>query len=325
MPPNDSISSSQLWNKTRRASRPNALPRRVPPVIGILILSLACLLAAKLRAGERDAFAPELNFPHSMTSVSMTNDGNQFWRVWVTVEDIPGLFALDTGCERTLFTKEFARKIGVLMEPHDKDGKSIPSKNGQYPSAPVMSFQIGDFRYTDFLAPVVDVTYIRKVAGTRFDGIIGMNVLGLSRCEFDWKNQRLTLDRDIHFSNQTHPGIKRMDNRLFIQSQLNGHRVLLELDTGAYSTCITRRTLRHLRVPESNISLVNTPRIDIEVAKWLPQSRIMLDSLEFCGKTRHHEPVMLWEHDVLGMDQLQRWKLIMDARSGCVQLEEFEK
>ena len=243
----------------------------------------------------------------------------------MTVEDIPGLFALDTGCERTLLTKEFARKIGVLMEPHDKDGKSIPSKNGQYPSAPVMSFQIGDFRYTDFLATVVDVSYIRKVAGTRFDGIIGMNVLGLSRCEFDWKNQRLTLDRDLRASNPALPGIQRMDSRLFIPSRLNGHKVLLGLDTGAYSTCITRKTLRRLRVPESNISLVNTPRIDIEVAKWLPQSRIMLDSLEFCGKTRHHEPVMLWDHDVLGMDQLQRWKLNVDARISWMQLEEFEK
>jgi predicted aspartyl protease len=291
--------------------------------ISMALLLLLCSCEHPSHPKVRDQFQPDLTATDSPITVPMTEDGNLQWRVLLMVNDELGLFAVDTGAEKTVISREFASKLGVMALPESGRVGKILATDYRVPLVKVISLKMGTFTYSDFYAPVLDLSHINNVMHTRIDGILGNNILCLTRCDFDFRKNTLVMDAAGYFRPAGAIPVTLKQNRMFVTAQVNRQSAEFELDTGSFSTCMTESLVSRLRIPADSKTNIMAPRVDIFGAAQLRQLRVTLDSFDFSRIHKQKLPVMQWKNTVLGMDVLQQWKLSFDMRAGWVMLGEY--
>ncbi len=292
----------------------------------VLITVLAIVLSACRsipHARPRAIYEPELCPQTGRTTIPRSEDGNLQWRVVLLVNDEPGIFAVDTGAEKTVISREFAAKIGALPASEFTPKDKLLATDYRTPAARVINLKLGTYEYCDFYAPILEMAHINKAMKTKIDGILGCNVLGLTRCDMDFRHNKLTLDA----SPQPHPTgsipIQVRHNRVFLHAKVNGRDAEFSLDTGSFATCMTKDMMRRLKIPERVKTRANAARIDIFESVQHEQTRAVVDSFEFSKIVKHKLPITEWNHTVLGMDLLQQWKLSFDLRAGWLLLSAY--
>jgi predicted aspartyl protease len=287
---------------------------------------LICLVLAGCsslhQSSKMDAYEPSLLMQHPSVQVPLINGGNLQWRVSAIVNGQSGIFILDTGADFTILTPQFAKRLGLYSDALKGRFAGSQSIDRKVKYAPINSFKLGTVKYFNFYAAILDLDHINQAMHSDVAGIIGNNLLNQTAYSIDWKKNTLTLDsRRIDPPADAIP-ISIRNNRIYCLAQINGKEVPFALDTGAYRCLLSNEELAHLGIPEKKKSLVEMPQIDIAEARQLKQTLIKVDEFKFGKISRKDYPMLIWDHNVLGMDLLESYILTVDARRNWLLLSE---
>jgi len=315
-----------------RRRTPSASERRgfLKTLISGLVLSAApCLARNADRAGQSQAAATTADLPTH-------GNGEYLLTVGVEIEGKgPFQFVVDTGAERSLVAESIANTL------HLDRGTRINvvglTRNVSASVVKVHELKYGAFTRTDLEMPVL------SRASLEADGFLGLDVIRNARVVFDFKSQRLKIER---------PGDLRMDDDPSIQTvvvrahgaggrlrmsdcSVDGVDTMAFVDTGAEVSVCNMALYRALvkRTPGvrdmGSVKLIGVTGGEV-LAQVVPARQIVLQSLIFSGGTLAAADVddfALWglaERPALliGMDYLRQFSSVaIDYRSHEVKFE----
>ncbi|HEY6931379.1 MAG TPA: retroviral-like aspartic protease family protein [Thermoanaerobaculia bacterium] len=106
----------------------------------------------------------------------------------------PYRFCLDTGTSMTAISPAFAARLGIPMQPGDRQGTGAGGKIS-VSFGRLASLAIGHHRSSDLEVTSADFfSSITKACGTDFDGIVGYNFLKSYRLTIDYPQGRIELE-----------------------------------------------------------------------------------------------------------------------------------
>jgi predicted aspartyl protease len=269
---------------------------------------------------EKQRIIPTLLPDAPLTTIPMINAGNLQWRVTAMVDGVEGVFAVDTGAERTILNRAFAERAGLVLPEGTVQPIDSNSVGQVALTVPVDIFQLGGLDFVDFHALVLNLDHINRVMRTPIDGILGFDILGQAQCTFDWRNNTLTLDTRPRERPQNAIPVKIRGNRLYVDARVNSKTIEFRLDTGSYSTCLRPEIISRLHLARERIKMEMTPRIGIAESRELPQEHITVDSFLLGNINRKQTTLMAWDNTVLGMDLLELSVLTINPSGGWMTL-----
>lgn len=293
-----------------------------------LLATLSCLFlsscASRSKTLAKQRTIPTLMPDAGVSIIPMVNAGNLQWRVKASVNGFEGVFAVDTGAERSVLDSTFAEHAGLMA--FAAPVRLIGSNQvGQVASSvPVDFFRLGALDFVDFDALVMNLFHINKVMHTPIDGILGLDILGQAQCSFDWRNNSLTLDTRAHSRPQKAIPLKVRGSRIYVDALINSKTLEFRLDTGSFSTCLTPETAARLHLPKDKIKMVMTPRIGIAEARELPQEQLTVETFLLGNINRKPVTLLVWDNTVLGMDLLEQSVLTINPKGKWMTLTESQ-
>lgn len=111
------------------------------------------------------------------------------------LDGVEALFLLDTGTADTVLDQSVLAPRGALARARSVLG-AVNEEFGFQPLVSVARLELATHSYVDFEAPAVDLSPVSAALGVELAGILGMNVLGRTAFEIDFRGQRLVLDRE---------------------------------------------------------------------------------------------------------------------------------
>jgi predicted aspartyl protease len=286
-------------------------------LVAVLVLA-GC---ATLKQANLSSYDPECFMDSETVPVPLSHDTTLQWRVNAEVDDIPGVFVVDTGADFTVVTPQLAQRLAARAQGEEDQSISRRFHGNRVDFAKIGRFRIGGACYLGFYAPVVNLDHISRATRTRVDGILGNNVLNKTAYEIDWKRDLLTLrSRSSDPPAEAFP-VSVRQNRVYLEARINGREAEFALDTGAYRSTLAGRELSRLSIPRENQTEIEAPRIDIHRSEHRKQIQAKLDAFEIGPIRRTNYMVITWENNALGMDLLSDWILKVDARRGWMSLE----
>jgi predicted aspartyl protease len=304
-----------------------------------------CVLAAGvasttlITAGLACAAAP----PAACAGEARARFPIQFWNNHYLaagrLNDLPGLFVLDTGAGRTAVRADLVAPLG--LRPYRRNagfpiqGRSIgvePDSPGAGADYTVTSLQIGDYSWPAHR--VVTVSNLPKVQGLH--GLLGVDVFDQYDVEFDFLAGRMTFyDASACAGGASPPwkgpyetlrAIADRDGRLTIPVTLEGKAFKALIDTGSPYTFLSRRAARALGLSDmalkSGVSGLARNRDD-DVHEY---RRRRFDSFTVGSRTFPGLELAVLDDpsipDVLiGNDYLQSHRMWLSYRTGTVFLQ----
>jgi predicted aspartyl protease len=286
-----------------------------------LWVSLALAGCAAPPQAAVDTFEPALYMPQPTVRIPLINGGNLQWRVRATVNGESGIFILDTGANFSIITPQFAEKLGLYDAAMGKPG-ATRAKESTLKYAPINSFKLGSIEYFGFYAAILDLDHISRAIDAEVAGILGNNLLNQTAYAIDWKRNLLTLEsRTVEIPTNA-LRISIHNNRIFCPVRINGKEIPFALDTGAYRCLLAEPEIANLSIPGEKISQLEVPEIDITDAQRRKRPLVTLDKLLIGTIDRRSYPMLVWNHNVLGMDLLEGYILTVDARRNWLLLSE---
>ena len=171
-------------------------------------------------------------------SVPLRREGDYFLTDVKINGQLAGTFLIDTGAAATAITSSLAEKL------HLPDGDSKPQGvravgGGQRASfKTIATMHVGEAKFSNLQAIVIDLAPWEKAVGTSFDGVIGCDVWGAMMFGIDPEQNKLTFyDRDLKnpISDKAEL-LTVMDGRPFVTVQVDdGPEVQFMAATGCAS------------------------------------------------------------------------------------------
>jgi len=174
----------------------------------------------------------------------------------------PVTLILDTGAERTVFTPAAADRIGA-QPPRVQFERRLQGTSGRLPSHEV---ELHTFDAAGLSIPwhrvVVAQVALTKIFSEPLDGVLGADVLGRYDVEIDLAHQHLLFyERDSCPTGPPWPGRytavsagRSGAGRLFFPIQLDRHRLMAIIDSGAQRTMLPLSVARSIGLTEATLA-----------------------------------------------------------------------
>jgi predicted aspartyl protease len=286
-----------------------------------LLCGLILAGCASWQRARLSAYDPECFMDSETVGVPLSHDTTLQWRVSAEVDDIPGVFVVDTGADFTVVTPQLAQQLAEHNRGEDDQTVSRRFHGSRVDFARIGSFRIGGAVYAGFYAPVVNLDHISRAMRVRVDGILGNNVLNKTAYEIDWKRDLLTLRSRSSEPPADAIPVSIRENRVYLKAWINGCEAEFALDTGAYRSTLAGQELSRLNIAPEKQTEIDAPKIDIHGAERGKQIQASLENFEVGPLRLTNYSIIVWENNALGMDLLSSRVLCVDARRGWMSLE----
>ena len=184
--------------------------------------------------------------PGAAETLALTPDSYDRMTVAVTIGEAgPFRFLVDTGSDRTVLSKDLAKRLSLRPQPaavlNSATGSSI------VPVAQVLALRVGRKTVRTIDAPLLDSGDMGA------DGILGIDALRSQRLRFDFAARTLSIASDDEARTASGPNdivvrARRAGGRLVItDATVDGQRVSVVIDTGSQLSVANRVLQRRMR------------------------------------------------------------------------------
>jgi predicted aspartyl protease len=230
-----------------------------------------------------------------------------------------GLFVLDTGCPFTVLNRDYVRDLDLTPWSVAKSSFEW-NVTGYLGLTRLDSLTVGDDTFEKFAVFVIDMSHFTKKLGTRLDGIIGMNILGLTGCAVSLDKGWASLDPSEHRGRSV--PITREDGDIWMDVQLNGRSLRMRVDTGGNVTHV-KATDFDLLATTGEVSTLRNALADIN---GLTTNVCALTAECNVGNGLSTNIVVhKGDMNLLGMDFFRHWNVAFDVKDGNAYFEDHER
>ena len=235
------------------------------------------------------------------------------------LDGVDALFLLDTGTGDTVLDQSVLAQRGTQGRARNVLG-AVNEEFGFQPLVPVARLELGSLRYGNFEAPAVDLSPVSAALGVELTGILGMNVLGQTAFEIDFRAMRLVLDatrggpvaRKVAEARDAFP-LRDVAGGLFAEVRSGATSGLFLIDSGAAQTQLEADLAKAAgvgpgAVRRSVVVAATGVREGAVTSVVLPE--VVLGQVQRAGLRAD-----LGDANLLGADFLERSLLRIDARA----------
>ena len=155
-----------------------------------------------------------------------------------------GRFLVDTGATPTVVDKSFAKALGLTLRSMDMKRMATNVRAEVLNMARIETLSVGADVFKQFDVGVHDLSALNQSMEHPLDGIIGMNILGVSGCRIDTGAGRLALYPAVPTSELARKIAVPIEvvggEEMFVTAQINGRDVRMKIDTGATASFLGR-------------------------------------------------------------------------------------
>jgi predicted aspartyl protease len=237
-----------------------------------------------------------------------------------------GAFLVDTGATPTVVDKSFAKALGLTLRSMDMKRMATNVRADVLRMARIETLAVGTDVFKQFDVGVHDLSALNQSMEHPIDGIIGMNILGVSGCRIDTGTGRLTLYPAVPTSELARKIAVLIEfvgtDEMFVTAQINGRDVRMKIDTGATAsflgpgdwTAVMASGATPAKVrPKENLATIN------EVAAG---DRKELSTQFKLGYLSSNDfPLVQGDYNLLGMNFLSRSIVTFDPKTQKVYFE----
>ena len=133
-------------------------------------------------------------------ATTFTQNGAGLLLINVTVNDIPGLFILDTGAATTVIDACQAERLNLVLQAENKSNSGGGAGGSGLEVIPSTgnTIKIGDQTFPDFTLAIMSLEHAREAltqigAAEEFVGILGVDVLKPAKAIIDYNTMTLYL------------------------------------------------------------------------------------------------------------------------------------
>ena len=230
--------------------------------------SLSLLIAALFVAAEISSAAPKSRHADGSSprfeALPLTRSQQNHLLVRAFINGKPALLGVDSGAPISAIALKRRAHFGLTGIPGSSNLPARLQINGAFNNVAIAhNFRIGALNLVDEPVVVVDLggsgRASRLLQEQEIDGILGADILFPTGAVLDCQKQMLILKMDPEFQGKTpgtqYSGLHQVPIRvsetynLYVDAVINGERVRLMVDTGAFATLLNRGFVRRLHVP----------------------------------------------------------------------------
>jgi hypothetical protein len=169
--------------------------------------------------------------PHLRSKVDFELYQNYLIVVHGSVGPLKGLnFLFDTGASPSVLDPRIASKLHLATMPADT---AVLEGTIQTQTAIVPSFQLGPLQRQNLSVVIGDLSFIQNAFPFRLDGIVGLDVLGQTAFEIDYRSREIRFD--LSPSSPDSIPFRMQRGLAIVDATINHTQVHLLLDTGSPS------------------------------------------------------------------------------------------
>jgi hypothetical protein len=212
---------------------------------------------------------------------------------------------------------QYAQELGLVQS---RAWNRVYNITGETSVARLDSLSVGDNTFEKFPVLVISLAHVTQPLGTRLDGILGMNLLGVTGCTIDTKQGRLSLPSS---GGRGHPVPIALDHDgVWIDALISGRQIRMSVDTGSnwtelepaeFASVATTSTVSTSSIQVGDVNRIVTNR----VVRELPAECKVGDAIS--------TPIVIQEGSMnrLGMDFLRHWIVTFDVKNGLAYFEDY--